>query len=254
MRFSVVLLLGFITATHGLPKPGDFMLDVQPYPAKAPVPARVPKSSEAPAPAVDRDSTLVANAQTPNTGHHNEGSDGAESTEVIKYVHVPKYLRPSARFESLLGETTRKESQTWTHDLIGRIFHSMGLGAPTNENKDIKFQGVIDDWQFELTSSVVLLKEGNRWRVVSPNEAETFDHTVVKIPGLKCMVNVVADHEREVFKVTFRRWNSGERRWIVYYSMSGPGISWNAQDKEMVKKFRDAKTRMFNVVPSLPRQ
>ncbi|KAJ3751763.1 hypothetical protein EV360DRAFT_75937 [Lentinula raphanica] len=157
MRFSAVFLLGLVSATYGLPKPGLPHFDTPPN--KDPV----------------------------------KGSKRVESFTVA-YEQNGSYKPVSPEFESKLGTNTREDAQEWTGDVVRRIFGSMGLQSPEYKSYGGKFEGDARDWEFHLTNfQVVLLKKDNKWSVVSSDKAKTMTgDNIVKVPGTS-MVNVVAD-------------------------------------------------------------
>ncbi|KAJ3968595.1 hypothetical protein EV361DRAFT_1035592 [Lentinula raphanica] len=227
MRFSLVLLLGLVSATNGLPKPG--------LPLDQPLfhPAAPPAEAARPA------------AQTPNIGHF-QGSGAAESTKELTFVHLTGFEKASAEFESILGTTTREESQTWSDDFIRRMFETLGVDTARNGHEQDKFKATLEAWQFRIiTPYVVIINDNDKWSVVSSAEAATITgDKVMKAPS-PCSVIVRADYWRKRNSLTFLESDHDRNlRNVVFGTLQ---IPWNKKDEEMARKFHDAKYRVHSL-------
>ncbi|KAJ3968694.1 hypothetical protein EV361DRAFT_964664 [Lentinula raphanica] len=231
MRFSAVFLLGLVSATYGLPKPGLPHFDTVSFQYRW----------------TDiRFTDCDGLAAKPPNKDLVKGSKRVESFTVA-YEQNGSYKPVSPEFESKLGTNTREDAQEWTGDVVRRIFGSMGLQSPEYKSYGGKFEGDARDWEFHLTNfQVVLLKKDNKWSVVSDDKAKTMTgDNIVKVPGTS-MVNVVADCGQKRNKVTFRDWKGNDERYdqeshdpTQYENYAELWISWEGKDAEMVKKFQD---------------
>ncbi|KAJ3818810.1 hypothetical protein F5880DRAFT_1617036 [Lentinula raphanica] len=224
MRFSLVLLLGLASATYGLPKP------VTPFQGSSFRPTVAANRAPPPTVATQAPSPAIAQATPPAT-----------ETFTITYWFRPvlEWEMP-AEVESELGPTTREESQKWTRDLISRIFRSMGLDPPINNQEKVKFMGDAQNWHFQLsTFDVVLLKDKDGWRVAA--ETTETDDTVIRVWGMS-MVNVIASdrHGVKENQVIFQEWDDITNR---FRTVAQFRIPWNEQDEKMVREFREATAR-----------
>ncbi|KAJ3746974.1 hypothetical protein EV360DRAFT_76362 [Lentinula raphanica] len=242
MRFSLVLLLGLASATYGLPKPVTPFQGSSFRPTVAANRAPPPTvATQAPSPTVATQApspTVATQAPSPAIA---QATPPATETFTITYWFRPvlEWEMP-AEVESELGPTTREESQKWTRDLISRIFRSMGLDPPINNQEKVKFMGDAQNWHFQLsTFDVVLLKDKDGWRVAA--ETTETDDTVIRVWGMS-MVNVIASdrHGVKENQVIFQEWDDITNR---FRTVAQFRIPWNEQDEKMVREFREATAR-----------
>ncbi|KAJ3967163.1 hypothetical protein EV361DRAFT_932056 [Lentinula raphanica] len=197
-------------------------------------------ANRAPPPTVATQAPSPTVAQAPSPAIAQATPPATETFTITYWFRPVLEWEMPAEVESELGPTTREESQKWTRDLISRIFRSMGLDPPINNQENVKFMGDAQNWHFQLsTFDVVLLKDKDGWRVAAQT-TET-DDTVIRVWGMS-MVNVIASdsHGVKENQVIFQEWDDATNR---FRTVAQFRIPWNEQDEKMVREFREATAR-----------